>query len=155
MYQTLVLLLMVVLPGLSVLWEHMADSPMSLLALVGKWFVFWGVGLRLFLAGLKQTTNPAYTAHKILGLKGEDVLMVVRELGLANLAMGILGIASLFVSEWIPAAALVGGTFYLLAAVNHLRQKHRNKLENFALASDAWAAVVLASCLLGWATARI
>ena len=32
--------------------------------LVGKWFVFWTVGIQLFLAGLRQIVQPRYTAEQ-------------------------------------------------------------------------------------------
>ena len=34
----------------------------GLMPLVGKWFVFWAVGARLFIAGIRQVIQPAFTA---------------------------------------------------------------------------------------------
>ncbi|MOA50332.1 hypothetical protein D3C78_1733370 [compost metagenome] len=65
-------------------------------ALVAKWFVFWSVGWRLLLAGFKQIVQPRYTANVILGLKTDEALILVRELGFANVAMGVLGVLSLW-----------------------------------------------------------
>jgi hypothetical protein len=65
------------------------------LVVVAKWYVFWAVGVRLSLAGLRQIVQPGYTAETILGLKGAASLFVVREMGFAK-AMGSIGIASLF-----------------------------------------------------------
>lgn len=100
--------------------------------LIGKWFVFWAVGWRLFLAGMRQIVQPGYTARVILGLKHDESQILVRELGFANVAFGAIGILSLFVPSWRLAAALAGGIFYGLAGINHVRQSHRNKLENVA-----------------------
>lgn len=36
--------------------------------LIGKWFIFSAVGLRLIIAGIKQTTDPAFTAREIFHL---------------------------------------------------------------------------------------
>ena len=36
------------------------------LCLVGRWFVFWAVGVRLSLAGLRQFLQPAFTARQII-----------------------------------------------------------------------------------------
>ena len=68
---------------------------------------------------------------------------MVRELGIANLAIGTVGTGSLLVPEWLPAAALAGMIFYGLAGINHAFQPHRNRLENVAMVSDLFVAVVL------------
>ena len=70
-------------------------------------------------------------------------MVVVRELGFGNLAIGTLGIASIAVPSWQLAAALVGGIFYALAGVAHIWQPHRNRLETVAMLSDLFAAAVL------------
>jgi hypothetical protein len=143
MYPFLIAAFMVVLPGISVAADvAIRGVPLSIV-LVGKWFVFWMVGIRLLAAGLKQIAQPEYTARTVLKLSGNDVLVVVRELGFANVAMGLLGTASLPFPDWRSAAALVGGVFYALAAGNHILQPHRARLQNIAMASDAFAAVVL------------
>jgi hypothetical protein len=59
MYLGAIILLMLVLPLISVA----AEAPMlpdagALMGLIGKWFTFWGVGVRLFLAGLMQVFRP-------------------------------------------------------------------------------------------------
>ena len=41
------------------------------------------------------------------------------------------------------AAALMGGVFYGLAAGNHVLQPHRSRLQNIAMVTDVFAAVVL------------
>jgi hypothetical protein len=55
---------------------------------VVTWYVFWAVSVRLSLAGIPQIVQPRYTAQVILGIKGEDALVLVRELGFANGALG-------------------------------------------------------------------
>ena len=99
--------------------------------------------MRLSLAGVRQIAQPRYTARVILGLKSDDVLLVVRELGFANVGIGLVGLASLAVPAWQLAAALTGGVFYGLAGVNHALQPHRNRLENVAMVSDVLAAALL------------
>jgi hypothetical protein len=143
MYLVMVLGFMFVLPLASVGIDVFATGVPLSIALIGKWFVFWAVGWRLLLAGVKQIAQPAYTAREILGLKGDEALILVRELGFANVAMGALGVASLFVAPWQLGAALVGTLFYGFAGVNHLRQPHRNRMENIALVSDLFIAAVL------------
>lgn len=140
MYYVIVATLMFALPlasiGVEAWHEHVPVSA----ALIGKWFVFWAVGWRLLLAGIRQIFQPAYTARVILGFKSDEALLLVRELGFANFAVGSVGIASLFIPSWQLAAALAGGIFYALAGINHVRQPHRNWLENVAI-------VLLSTCI--------
>jgi hypothetical protein len=144
-YLLIISALMLLLPAGSCIAEALLRGAPLSIALAAKWFVFWSVGVRLLSAGAKQIWQPEYTARAILKLKSDDALLVIRELGFANVAMGSLGMASLVFSAWRPAGALVGGVFYGLAAVNHIMQAHRGRLENIAMVSDAFAAVVLLS----------
>jgi hypothetical protein len=52
-----------------------------------------------------------------------------------------------------PSARRIGMIFYALAGINHAADKHRNKLQTFAMVSDLFAAaVLLVSCLAARAT---
>jgi hypothetical protein len=87
---------MLVSPLASIIIETLLkDHGMFVAALVAKWFVFWAVGVRLFIAGLRQIFQPRYTAQTILGIKSEDSLVVVRELGFANTAIGSVSMGGL------------------------------------------------------------
>ena len=151
MYVPMVIALMLALPLISIvaqilLTDHGALNAASYLVVVAKWYVFWAVGVRLSLAGLRQIVQPRYTAETILGFKGAEALFFVRELGFANMAMGSVAIASLFAPSWVTPAAMLGAIYYGLAGINHCFHKNRNKLQNVALVSDLFAAVVLATC---------
>jgi hypothetical protein len=115
---------------------------------VTKWFVFWAVGARLLLAGLRQIIQPRYTAETILGIKDPDAILVIRELGFANTAFGVIGVASILAPTWILPTALAGAIFYALAGINHLVHKGRNTLENVATISDLFVAAVLLGCCI-------
>lgn len=152
MYYFVVGALMFALPLFSIVGEMGHGSAALTPLLVAKWYVFWAVGWRLFLAGVRQVAQPSYTARAILGLKSDDSLVVVRELGFANLSIGTLGIASIAIPSWQLAAALAGGIFYALAGVAHVLQPHRNRLENVAMFSDLFAAaVLLGTCVVAFA----
>ena len=125
--------------GLDVVLNHQAMT----ISLAGHWYVFWAVGVRLFSAGLKQTIQPSYTAKKILGIEGDDVFLVVRELGFANLSIGAVGLASIYFNEWTLAGALSGGLFYGFAGISHVLHKKRNTLQNVAMVTDLLAATLL------------
>jgi hypothetical protein len=87
--------------------------------------------------------QPRYTAEVILSLKSAESLVLVRELGFANVAIGLIGAGSVLLPAWRPAAALAGSVFYGLAGANHVLRPQRGKLENVAMVSDIWVAVVL------------
>jgi hypothetical protein len=148
MYLAMIILLMGVFPALSVLIECcILHSGADLLFLIGKWFAFWGVGMRLMLAGLRQIANPTFTADVIFGVKEKAALTLVQELGFANLSIGLLGVLALVRSEWIVPAAITGGLFYGLAGMKHLTKGDRNRTENIAMVSDLWIFIVLAGFL--------
>ena len=89
MYLAVVFLTMFALPVGAILIEHsLLHSVAPVMALVGKWFVFWAAGVRLALAGLRQYFEPRFTAEQIFGIKGDGPLPLVRELGIANFATG-------------------------------------------------------------------
>jgi hypothetical protein len=155
MYLAAVILLMGVLPLGSIVAEfvvlHASADPVLL---VGKWFVFWSVGVRLILAGLRQVANPAFTAETIFGVKEKAALTIVEELGFGNLSIGLLGVLTLIHSAWIVPAAIVGGLFYALAGVKHLIKGERNGAETIAMISDLFIALVLAGYLAALALGR-
>jgi hypothetical protein len=86
--------------------------------------------VRLFLAGLRQSITPQFTAERIFGMKSKEPLVIVRELGFANLSIGVLGLSTIFRRSWVMPAAIAGGLFYCFAGIGHLMTKTRNRLEN-------------------------
>lgn len=142
------LLLMLILPTLSVaidFWNNNSDH--TFWDLVGKWFVFWSIGLRLLTAGLRQSINPVFTAREIFGIADIKSFQVVKELGFANICLGILGSASLFIPEWRTASAISGGLFLGIAGVNHLTRKPSNLNEVIPMVSNLFVFAVLAAYL--------
>jgi hypothetical protein len=145
MYFAIVILLMGVLPVASILaeWGFAHGGP-DFVSLIGKWFVFWSVGVRLMLAGGRQIFNPTFTAEAIFGVKEKAALTIVQELGFGNLSIGLLGLLSLANPLWTVPAAIAGGLFYGLAGIKHLTNGERNAIENVAMISDLFIFVVLA-----------
>jgi hypothetical protein len=144
MYIAMVISLMLIFPIASIALEFFTRGPGALdVAIIGKWFVFWAVGVRLLIAGLRQIVQPRYTAETILGVKNPDAMLIVRELGIANTAIGSAGLGSLFFSGWTLPLAVIGAIFYGLAGINHFIHKGRNKLQNVAMTSDLFASAIL------------
>jgi hypothetical protein len=105
--------------------------------LVGKWFAFWGVGLRLLIAGVNQALRPGFTAKGIFKIEAPGAETIVTELGYANIAFGLIGILSLpFPVPFLTATIVAGGLFLGLDGLLHIRSKDRNQNENIALLTD-------------------
>jgi hypothetical protein len=146
MYFMMAVALLFVLPAACILGQSLFEPHAISALMVGKWLAFWAVGMRLLLAGMRQMLQPRYTAEVILGLKSADALFVVRELGFANTALGLIGVGSILAPAWVSAATLAGTIFYGLAGINHLRHKARNARQNFAMVTDLVIALILAGC---------
>jgi hypothetical protein len=122
--------------------------------LIGKWFVFWAVGFRLLIAGLKQITDPSYTAETIFRIADKSAQKVVMELGFGNVSVGTLAVLTIFNSAWITPAAIAGLLFFGLAGGKHVMNSERTQPENVALWSDLFIAVILAGYLVAIALQR-
>jgi hypothetical protein len=144
MYFVIVVLLLFVLPLGSVAVEALwLGDAADTIQLAGKWFVFWGVGVRLFIAGVRQVLQPQFTAESIFAIKDGGAFAIVREVGFGNLAMGTLGLLTLPKPGFLVPAALVGGLYYGLAGAGHLFRGQRNFAGQVAILSDFFIFVVL------------
>jgi hypothetical protein len=148
MYYVIVGSPMLVFPLLSIAIEAKTSRLPFSIELMLKWFVFWAVGVRLFTAGVSQITRPEYTVQVILGFEGSEALLLVRELGFANAAIGLVGILSLWFASWRPAAAVAGVVFFGLAGVNHVLHADRGPMQNVAMVSDLAIALLLLTALV-------
>ena len=150
MYILMVICLMLIFPTLSILIEGVfLHSTLGWVVIVARWFVFWMVGIRLFIAGARQALNPRFTAVDIFHFKSEEPLAVIRELGFANLALGITGMLSLFQTGWLFPVIAAGTVFYGLAGFAHVNQTDQSRNEKVALISDLFAFAVLLAGLVG------
>lgn len=111
--------------------------------LFGKWFIFSAVGLRLFLAGIKQTTDPSFTAKEIFHISNPEIFPIVKELGFANLCFGLIGIISLFLPHWRIVSAFGSGLYYGIAGFQHLVKKSAGANETFAMITDILIFILL------------
>jgi hypothetical protein len=119
--------------------------------------VFWGVGTRLLVAGIVQVSGGGPTSA-ILGSTAPSVQekQLARELGWANLCLGLAGLLAL-VPGWALPAGLAGGIYLLIAGVLHVPKTGKNAQESLATWTDlivGVAVVVLAVDVLVRALAR-
>ncbi len=149
MYLAIISLTMFVLPPCSAMIEHHLYPSHDGLMLAGRWFVFWAVGVRLLLAGARQYLRPTFTAREIFRLKSDEALPLVRELGGANLSIGVVGFLSVAAPGFVLPAAIYAVLFYAVAAWEHVGSHNRNFNETLALVSDIFAVLVLAIYIVG------
>lgn len=147
MYLIMVIGLMVVLPVVSIVIEMViAGGSADPVFLIGKWFLFWGAGVRLLIAGVSQIFRPAFTAENILGSKAaadSGINQIVQELGFANLAFGLVATIGTWVAGWPVPAAIAPGLYLLLAGLRHLPKKGKNTKEWVATLTDLLVGAVL------------
>jgi hypothetical protein len=127
-----------VLPVLSLATERWAAHSSIVFSLsgVGKWFIFYAAGIRLFLAGIRQATKPAFTAKVIFHMESTESYPIIRELGFANLCFGLIALISLFLPGWRVVSAFGSGLYYGLAGIMHAVKKPVGINEKFALYTD-------------------
>lgn len=149
-YLVSVSLMTFIIPLAGFLTEHFVNGTVLTFGLLGKWFIFSAVGLRLFIAGIMQSLNPAFTAKQIFHIDSPQVFPIVRELGFANICFGMTGIIALFKPEWRIVSAFASSIYYGLAGAQHLVKKPVGVNEAFALWTDLLIfGVLLAYLLLG------
>jgi hypothetical protein len=152
MYALSVLAFMLLFPLSSAVIEAHSLSGLVDIHLLIKWFVFWSLGARLLVAGARQIFQPRYTAEIILGIRAPEAQFVVRELGFANTALGVLGLGTFLSPGALTLASLAGAVFYGLAGVNHALHSGRTRPQTVAMVTDLLAAAVLV--VLAWLGCR-
>jgi len=124
LYLINVLATMLILPILSMAVEAAVKNIPLSMALMAKYFIGWAIGIRLLVAGLRQSTRPQFTAEQIFNIRdSSESLPIIRELGFANL-------------EWRLTAAVAGGLYFGLAGFMHAFRKAASRNELIAKISD-------------------
>jgi hypothetical protein len=149
-YLFTILLLMLIFPVISIAIDSSYHLELALIELIGKWFVFWAIGIRLLLAGTRQAAKPAFTLEEIFHINNKESEVIVRELGFANICFGIAGIISIFIPDWRSAAGFIGGLYMGIAGVYHIIKKPVSPNEIIAMVSDLFIFLVLAVYLFGY-----
>ncbi len=148
-YLLTVVALVVVLPLLSLVVQRgTTRSDVGLLDAVFRWHVFWAIGVRLLSAGVRQIVQPSFTAREIFNIQGQEALPVVRELGFANVCLGLAAAISVSVASWRVPAAFAGGLYFGIAAAMHVIKRPASPNEWIALVSDVVIFSITLVCLV-------
>ena len=143
MYLVMVIGLMVVLPIGSSAIELAVNGGQDPVAVIGRWFLFWGAGVRLLTAGVSQVLRPQFTAKNILGETTPTANQVVQELGFANFGFGLAAVIAAWVPGWAVPVAIAPGVFLLAAGIRHIVKPGKNREELLATLSDLLVGAVL------------
>jgi hypothetical protein len=135
MYVLLVLFQTLILPVISGTIELLVAGGDPVI-MYGRWFLFWGVGARLLIAGFSQAVRPGFTIQNILGASNPGANQIARELGFANISLGVGGLLGFFVPGWSIPVAIIGGLFLGIAGFAHIAKKHPNVKEIVATWTD-------------------
>jgi hypothetical protein len=141
-YIVLVLAQTVVLPVVSGVIDLLAHDGAVLVPTFGKWFLFWGVGTRLAVAGGNQILRPRFTVENILGIANPGAEHIAQELGFANAAMAAGAIVGVLAGYPLPVA-ITGGVFMGAAGVRHLMKHERNVKALVAMWTDLLVGVAM------------
>jgi len=151
-YLYYIIAVMFVFPLVSILIERAYQKKRELsqpvIETTAKWFIFWGVGVRLLTVGLSQALNPAFTAS-ILEIT-DNCFVAIKEIGFANISMGLLAVISLFVPSWRKAGGFCGGLYLGVAGFLHVGRipEGINLKETIAMVSDIFIFVIVAFYLV-------
>jgi hypothetical protein len=149
LYLYYVIAVMLVLPVACIVLERSrTEKAGELWETIGKWFVFWALGVRCLTAGISQSLHPGFTASLLQ--VPESSFVVIRELGFANTCMGLTGVISLFASGWRRPAGFCAGLFLGIAGILHITRipEGINTREAIAMVSDLAAFFVVGAYLL-------
>ncbi len=87
-------------------------------------------------------------------MQSDEALPIVRELGIANVATGLVGLLALRFSTFILPVSIAAGVFYGVAGVRHMADRGRSTNETIAMVSDMFLFFVLAFFVVGSALSR-
>jgi len=148
-YEYFVVSCMLLIPFVAIMIETLlVRSNNSLAEIAFKWVVFCGVGLRLGVAGIKQTIHPQFTAKDIFNILDDGVLPLVKELGFANISLSAVALISLFIPSFRTPACLAGMLYFGLAGFLHISKPKESSKEVFAMITDLWISIVLLALMI-------
>ncbi|MFP4163894.1 MAG: DUF6790 family protein [Chitinispirillaceae bacterium] len=148
-----ILVIMVMMPltfsTIEMLYRNKRDNASDSGAIIFKWILFWAVGIRSVSAGLVQLIYPQYTAETIFELtSGTEFYIFIRELGVANFAIGTTAIISAGLKDWRLPTAFISLIFNTLLAINHIIHFQAGANQFASLGADFFVVVMLSYFLI-------
>ena len=130
-----ILVLPIISIVINLIINNRKNNSENIFEIIGKWFIFWSLGVRLIIAGLMQIFNPIYT-NNLLQLSLNDFI-IIRELGLANFSIGLLCTISYFKKSLQKYVCIYMFIFFTGASILHIiRIENINFDELISLITD-------------------
>lgn len=139
-YLYYVIVVMFLFPVISIIVEirffKNRISNYNIFEIIAKWFIFWGIGMRSITGGLSQSFNPAFTASLLQ--VPDSSFVAIKEIGFANISIGLTALISLFLPSWRKTAGFCGGFYLGTAGFLHVSRIAAgiNMKETIAMVSD-------------------
>lgn len=148
-----ILVIMVLLPIVftitEIAYKKKQKNTFSIGTIIFKWILFWTVGIRSVSAGLVQLVYPQYTAQIIFELtSGSEFYIFIRELGIANFAIGVTAIISVWKIHWRYPAAFISLIFNAFLVINHILHFQAGLNELASLGADLFVVIMLSYFLI-------
>lgn len=129
--------------------DQKTNEKLQIGIVIFAWILFWSVGIRSVSAGLVQLVYPQYTAQTIFELStGTEFYIFIRELGVANFAIGVTAIVSVWIKNWRIPAAFISLIFNTFLSINHILHFQAGGNELASLAADLFVVVMLSYFLI-------
>lgn len=134
-----------VLPLVSAAVEyHFTKTGMSAV-LVGKWFIFWTVGIRFLVAGFTQVIRQGRGA---LILQGDTTGGFGKVLGLVKMLLAGMAFLCVMKDSWSLLAAITVGVYVGLAGFQHDFKKPNTAEGWISMVYDMIVFTVITTCLV-------
>ena len=140
-------LLLTALPVLSVAYEyHFAQAALTG-ALIGKWFAFWAIGVRLMLAGCTQLASRRSKSRDVFAAR-EDSKIVKKATGVADIVLAAMGFLCFEIGEASLLATITLGIYMGLACLQQDFKKPATITGWINMVYDLIVFAVIATCLV-------
>lgn len=143
-----VYILTIVLPFAAMCIEAVGSKGQLSVAVVAKWFLFFAVGIRFMLGGIRQAIGAKRKTGEIFYIEKKQCCPIVKELGFANLSLGVVAAISLVIPSWRVVSAFSSCLYYGAAAVSYFFMKRASANETFIMISNSCISLILLILLL-------
>ena len=113
-----------------------------------KWFLFWSIGIRLLLIGIKKVLFPLFYIKKVYKSYCNQP-NIIKDFGFSYISIGILGIISLFYDNWKFPTYITGSILYLLIGLNYFKEEyHKFNISNFYNLINIFFPIIILSIII-------
>ncbi len=135
------------LPFITAIAIHYATTTPINGLLLGRWFVFWTIGVRLMVAGLTEVMSSRRQGN-IIFLQGSESGEYRKIIGYLKILLAALGFLCMIKAQSSLIAALTAGIYLGLTGFRHDFKKPCTAIEWLYLGYDIIVFFVIITCLV-------